>query len=118
MKIRITPKDPKLAKNPAVKKWLLTAEKRVEEIIEKSEQYALERIKAEIAGTKFKIEPEQEKFREVLNQELQMMSDIYAPPIENGRADMKKYVELGKRLKHFKPDKRSKLSYRGDHYQT
>jgi hypothetical protein len=35
----------------------------------------------------------------------------------NDKVDLKKYEALGKSLKHFKPGKRSKLSYRGDHYE-
>jgi len=109
MKIRITPKDPKLAKNPAVKKWLLTAEKRVEEIIAKSEQYALEKIKAEIAGTKFKIEPEQEKFKEVLNQELQKRIDDFYSIAPEYRAkwieDAVEYIEAIKREREATRDK-------------
>lgn len=57
------------------------------------------------------------RFKKEMTSSEVIVHRLTPPPIFNARVDIKEYEALGKSLKHFKPRKRSKLSYRGDHYE-
>ncbi len=101
MKITITPKDPKLAKNSAVKKWLREVARRIEKKLEKED-----RKRIRVLSSFYIPRPENLKVHGCFIKRVAEKAQKH-PEIMD-RLDLNKLRKIGNH-------RRSKSSYRGDH---